>query len=146
MVTFTLKALKEMSAFFFLYCGWREKRDDLANPNHFSQSVRSANVSAEENIHKLCPTHQLLIGLDCRWSCRQWAPGKQKKKPMPSQIINHNKPTLKCFFSLENASPTKLGRKTSQRIRWTIMCNGKQSRTETEWQEKLQYISASVGE
>lgn len=39
--------------------------DDVANPNHFSKSVRSANVPAEENIHKLCPTHQLLIGLDC---------------------------------------------------------------------------------
>lgn len=48
-----------------------------------------------------------MIELDRRLWCRLWASGKHK--PIAWEIINHNKPILKCFSSWECTSNTGLG-------------------------------------
>lgn len=103
--------------------GGRKERI-LQTPTASFKACTQQNLAAEENIHKLCPTHQLLIGLDCIWSRRQRARHKQGWVwgceggwgGLPSQIINHSKPTLKCFFPGE-CIRNRTGRKTSQRMR-----------------------------
>lgn len=91
-----------MSANFTANAG--EIKKILQNSDYISLTVNSPNadVSAEVISTRSSSTHQQHIGLDCRLSCRLWAVGKQIT--MPSEIINHSKPTLKCFAPSERYS------------------------------------------
>lgn len=125
------------------------KETILQTPTASFKACTQQNLPAEENIHKLCPTHQLLIGLDCIWSRRQRArhrqgwvwgcEGGRGGQGLPSQIINHSKPTLKCFFSRE-CNSNRTGRKTSQRMRRNH--NMHQQAKQNQAREKLQYIAS----